>query len=186
VDSFAVDDFVSDCLTAVRREGGRAPAAVEEVIAGAVSSPTRVADAVGSPSAIAPFTVWHRSDELTVLHVVWPPGVELLAHDHEMWAAIGLYGGREDNRFFLTDAQGALEARGGTTMGTGDTIALGSEVIHAVSNPSRAWTAAIHVYGGDYFAADRRMWPSPDGPPVEFEVERVIATLEEAAARARP
>jgi hypothetical protein len=32
--------------------------------------------------------------------VVWPPEVDLFAHDHNMWAVIGSYGGREDNRFF--------------------------------------------------------------------------------------
>lgn len=183
--AFAVDTFVDDCLTAVRREGRRAPAAVEEVIAAAVSAPAGIADVIGAPADITPFTTWHRSDELTVLHVVWPPGVELLAHDHEMWAAIGLYGGREDNRYFRPDADGALEARGGTTLRSGDTVALGREVVHAVSNPSREWTAAIHVYGGDYFAPERRMWPAPERPPVAFDVGTVISTLEAAAARAR-
>ena len=58
-----------------------------------------------------------------MLHVVWPPTVDLLAHDHEMWATIGLYGGREDNSFYRTvGSDGRLEPRGGTTLRAGDTV----------------------------------------------------------------
>ncbi len=181
--SFDIDSFVADCLAAVRTEGTRGPVAVEEVLRSALHGPGRIADAVGPPTAIPPFTTWHRSDELTVLHVVWPPTADLLAHDHQMWATVGLYGGREDNRFFRADGDGALRPSGATTLRTGDTVALGREVIHAVANPSREWTAAIHVYGGDYFAPARRMWPDPAESPVAFDVARVVATLEDVAER---
>ena len=34
-------------------------------------------------------SILHRSDTLTILNVVWGPGMQLPAHDHRMWAAIG-------------------------------------------------------------------------------------------------
>lgn len=184
--SFDIDSFVADCLAAVRSEANRGSLAVKEVLESVLHNPGRIAEAVGPPTAIPPFTTWHHSDELTILHVVWPPTVDLLAHDHEMWATIGLYGGREDNRFFRPDDDGALRPSGATTLRTGDTVALGRDVIHAVANPSREWTAAIHVYGGDYFAPARRMWPDIAEAPVAFDVARVVATLEDAAERSTP
>ena len=35
---------------------------------------------------------------------------------------------------------------------------LGHDVIHAVKNPRSTPTAAIHVYGGDFFATPRSEW----------------------------
>jgi predicted metal-dependent enzyme (double-stranded beta helix superfamily) len=185
MDSFAIDSFVADCLHAVRAEGNRGSLAVKDVLESALEDPAAIEAAVGSPTEIGLFTPWHNSDELTVLHVVWPPTVDLLAHDHMMWATIGLYGGREDNRYFRAGPGDGLETSGGTTLRTGDTVVLGHDVIHAVSNPSREWTAAVHVYGGDYFGTTRRMWPDPDAGAVDFDVDQVTATLEQAAARSR-
>lgn len=183
--SFAVDSFVDRCLDAVRHEGSRGSLAVKEVLESALDDPAHIEREVGAATDIPLFTTWHNSDELTVLHVVWPPTVDLLAHDHEMWATIGLYGGREDNRYFRTRPDGDLESSGGTTLKTGDTVVLGHDVIHAVANPSREWTAAIHIYGGDYFGTPRRMWPDPNEAPVDFDVDRLTETLETAAARNR-
>ena len=44
--------------------------------------------------------VWYR--DLTILNVVWTPGMAVYPQDHRMWAVIGLYGGREDGRRPLT------------------------------------------------------------------------------------
>jgi predicted metal-dependent enzyme (double-stranded beta helix superfamily) len=181
---FAVDDFVGDCLDALHTAGGHGGAAVKEVVERAVSDPAAIEAALGPPAAAAVFSTWFRSDELTVLHVVWPPDVDLLAHDHKMWAAIGLYGGREDNRFFRVLPEGDLEVRDTKTLEAGDTTLLGNETVHAVANPSAAWTGAIHVYGGDYFVSGRRMWPDPRRPAIEFDASRVMSVLEEAAVRA--
>ncbi len=101
----------------------------------------------------------YRSSALTVLRFVWPPAVELFPHDHRMWAAIGIYGGGEDNTFFRRVPEG-LVVSGGKQLRAGDVALLGADVIHAVANPSRAYTAAIHVYGGDYFGTA----PEPVGP----------------------
>jgi hypothetical protein len=130
-----------------------------------------------------------RGLSLTVLHIVWPPEVDLLAHDHLMWAAIGLYGGREDNQLFRSLPDGSLEHRRAKTLHGGDSILLGDDTVHAVANPSRELTGAIHVYaihvyGGGYFREGRQMWPQPERPAVPFDVEVVRQTLNDAASRA--
>lgn len=104
-----------------------------------------------------------------VLHGVWPPTADLSAHDHLMWAAIGLYGGREDNRVFRTLPDGGLEHRRTTTMLGGDTILLGDDAVHAVANPSREWTGAIHVYDA----------------AAPFDIGLLTDVLDSAARRAR-
>jgi predicted metal-dependent enzyme (double-stranded beta helix superfamily) len=181
---FSIDEFVGECLEAVRREGASGAPAVREVLQRTVSKPSDIVDALGEPADAPVFSTWHTSDELTVLHVVWPPTAELMPHDHMMWASIGLYGGREDNRFFRALPGGGLENRGATTLLGGDTVLLGRDTIHAVANPSSAWTGAIHVYGGDFFTPGRRLWLDEAGEPIEFDAARVMALLDDAARRA--
>jgi predicted metal-dependent enzyme (double-stranded beta helix superfamily) len=96
---FDKDLFVGDCLAAVTSgEGGHS--AVRDIVERAVSAPEAIEAEVRPWSESPMMTIWHRSDELTVLHIVWPPSVDLFAHDHNMWAVIGVYGGREDNQFY--------------------------------------------------------------------------------------
>jgi len=47
--------------------------------------------------------VWYR--DLTILNVVWTPGMVVYPHDHRTWAVIGLYGGREDRETALDFAE---------------------------------------------------------------------------------
>jgi predicted metal-dependent enzyme (double-stranded beta helix superfamily) len=182
--SFDIDQLVADCLAAVRDAPGHAGAAVDDVLARVVGEPSSIEAALGHPRDQPTFSTWFNSPELTVLHVVWPPTVDLLAHDHTMWATIGLYGGREDNRLFRELPTGALEERRARTLVGGDTIVLGADTVHAVANPSRQWTGAIHVYGGDYFRDGRRMWADPDRVGAPFDVSVVTTALDRAAARA--
>jgi predicted metal-dependent enzyme (double-stranded beta helix superfamily) len=81
-----------------------------------------------------------------------------------MWAAIGIYTGREDNAFFRRDpdAPRRLVESGGKDIGAGDVLVLGDDVIHSVANPADRLTGAIHVYGGDFVNQRRSQWgPGP-------------------------
>ena len=181
---FSIDQLVADCLVAVADAPGHAGAAVDDVLARVVAEPHAIESALGPPRDQPTFSTWFNSDELTILHVVWPPTADLIAHDHTMWATIGLYGGREDNRLFRELPEGTLEERRSRTLVGGDTIVLGADTVHAVANPSREWTGAIHVYGGDYFREGRRMWTDPQRVAEPFDVGVVTASLDQAAARA--
>ena len=183
--SFSIDQLVADLVDARRRSASHAGAAVREVMGRTVAEPSAIEAALGDAADLPTFSTWHNDDELTVLHVLWPPGVDLFAHDHRMWAAIGLYGGREDNALFRTLPAGELELRDTKTLRSGDTVLLGDDTVHAVANPSREWTGAIHVYGGDYFTTGRRMWPTRDAQPEEFDAARLTRVLDNAARAAR-
>ncbi|MDE0590715.1 hypothetical protein OU789_12330 [Halocynthiibacter sp. C4] len=102
-----------------------------------------------------------QSDDLTIVNVVWLPKMTLQPHNHEMWANIGIYSGREDNIFWRRikdDPNGHIEAAGAKALSTGDVTPLGKDIIHSVTNPIPRLTGAIHVYGGDFFEAERSEW----------------------------
>ena len=92
-----------------------------------------------------------------MLHIAWTPGMQLNPHNHGMFAVVGMYGGQEDNSYYRRAPHG-LEATGGRSLVTGDVLVLGEDAIHAVANPKREYAVALHVYGGDFFDADRSEW----------------------------
>jgi predicted metal-dependent enzyme (double-stranded beta helix superfamily) len=157
---FDLDDFLTRTQEASAETEPRR--AVREVLDWALTDPNAVADVLAP--AEAGFTLLHHTPDLTILHVVWAPKMNIYPHDHRMWAAIGIYAGEEDNAFFRRAAPGArtLIESGGTQLAVGDTVVLGDDTIHAVSNPRDGLTGAIHVYGGDFVAQPRSQWgPGP-------------------------
>ena len=150
-----------------------------------MSNPAAIAAEVRPRTESPMMTIWHRSEELTVLHIVWPPDVDLFAHDHNMWATIGIYGGREDNSFYRRLDDGRIEPHTGKSLFVKDVVSLGSEVVHSVANPTREWTAALHVYGGEFFTTPRTMWSRASLEPMPLDPAVIRERLEQAADRAR-
>ncbi len=181
---FDRDGFVSECASAVKA-GDPLGAGVGQLLERAISDPNSIEAEIGDRTTVPSMIVWHRSDEMTIFHMVWPPGVDLFAHDHNMWAAIGVYGGREDNQFYDLRPDGRIEPSTGKTLTRGDTANLGIDVVHSVSNPTREWSAAIHVYGGDYFAVPRTMWRGDTLEPAPLDSALISQAVELAAESAR-
>jgi predicted metal-dependent enzyme (double-stranded beta helix superfamily) len=153
-----IGDFVADCRTAIDKDASHK--AVAEVIGRAMSDTSAVVSALGEPteSGIIPI---YQSADLTIVNVIWKPGMTIMPHNHEMWAVIGIYGGREDNIFWRRvkdDPDGRIEAAGARALSTGEFAPLGKDIIHSVTNPIPKLTGAIHVYGGDFFEAERSEW----------------------------
>jgi predicted metal-dependent enzyme (double-stranded beta helix superfamily) len=176
---FEIERFVDGCRTALSEPA--AELAVRELLARATAEPAEVEAALGTPSH-GGITTLHHSPDLTVLNVVWAPGMAIYPHDHRMWAVIALYGGREDNTFFRR-TPGGLAVAGGKQLETSDAVTLGRHVIHAVANPLRRFTGAIHVYGGDFFATPRSEWDPETRQERPFDVERARATFRDANER---
>ena len=110
---FGLDQFVADCRAALQADMPQK--AVQEVVRRAVSTPGDVLKAIGEPQR-AEMQTLYRSDDLTILNVIWAPWMNLLPHNHQMWAIIGLYTGREDNIFWrrVPGSNGLVEAAGST------------------------------------------------------------------------
>ena len=179
---FDLDQFVSDCRASPSQ--GLAQPAVREVVARAVSEPSSVIRALGEPTRGGIY-VLHQSPELTVLNVVWAPWMTLLPHNHQMWAVIGIYSGREDNVFWRRvrgDPAGKVEAVGARALCVRDAEPLGRDVIHSVTNPIPRLTGAIHVYGGDFFGVARSEWDPETLLEQPTEGAKMAQRLEEANA----
>ena len=159
---FELERFVGDCRAAVA--GADGPRAVRELVAEALSEPGAVAAALGEPMQAGIRTL-HRASDLTILDFTWAPWMSLKPHDHHMWAVIGVFIGREDNLFWRRTGRG-VEAVGARTLGMGDVMPLGSDIIHSVLNPIGKFTRAIHVYAGDFFA--------PPQPRSEWDPETLV------------
>jgi predicted metal-dependent enzyme (double-stranded beta helix superfamily) len=177
---FDLDQFVADCRQALAAD--RSDKIVRDVVARAVSEPSSVLNGLGEPSR-AQLQTLYRSPDLTILNVVWAPMMTIMPHNHEMWAVIGLYSGREDNIFWRRipgSTDGKVEAAGAKALSVGDVTPLGRDIIHSVTNPIPRLTGAIHVYGGDFFEAHRSEWDSESLVEGRFDSERAVRRFEEA------
>lgn len=179
---FESAQFIADCRAASAADPTHK--AVREVVARALSEPAAVFRWLGEPERPESRKLFH-SDALTILNVVWAPGMMVMPHDHRMWAVIGVYSGREDNIFWrrIPSTPNKVEAAGAKALCEGDAVAFDSDIIHSVINPIGRLTGAIHIYGGDFFAAERSEWDSLtlDEHPLDREQRRRL--FEEANAR---
>jgi len=149
-----IERFVADCIAA--NEEADAQAAVNEVLARAVSSPQNVLAALGDPEK-AGLNVLLSSPTLTIFAATWTPQMNLMPHDHLMWANIGIYTGREDNIFWKRTPEG-IKAFGADALFVKDTAMLPVDALHSVTNPLQRFTGGIHIYGGDFFNTTRSQW----------------------------
>jgi len=167
-----IERFVEDCVAA--NSEANAQAAVETVLRRVVSKPGAVVAALGEP-AKAGLNVLHSSPTLTIFAATWTPQMNLMPHDHLMWANIGIYTGREDNIFWKRSA-GGIEASGAAALFEKDTAELPVDAVHSVTNPLSRFTGGIHIYGGDYFHTKRSQWnpETLDEEPSDGDVIRGI------------
>lgn len=172
---FDLEKFVEDCRDAV--EADPTHKTVAEIVRVAMRDPGAVTRALGEPEGplLEPI---YNSEKLTILNTVWKPGLTIRPHNHNMWAVIGIYGGREDNIFWRrlpADAEHDIEAAGAKALSTGDVSPLGADIIHSVTNPTERLTGALHIYGGDFFEEERSEWDPEDLREQPLDMARVRA-----------
>jgi predicted metal-dependent enzyme (double-stranded beta helix superfamily) len=174
-----VDRFIDDVKRA--RMETESQKAVEEVLQRTVSNPGAVVRGLGEPSEAGIHTL-HRADDLTILNVVWAPLMVLLPHNHNMWASIGVYTGREDNIIWQR-SDGVIEASGAAALSEREVFGLASDAIHSVTNPVERLTGAIHIYGGDFFKPGRSEWDPETLRERPFDLEGARRLFREANER---
>ena len=148
-----------------------------------MQKPSEVLAAVGEPTE-AGINLLHRSDRLTIFAATWTPQMNLMPHDHLMWANIGIYTGREDNIMWRRREHG-IEACGAKALFERDVAALPVDAIHSVTNPLRRFTGGIHIYGGDFFDKARSLWDPEtlEEQPSDGEIIKGIFERENRASR---
>tara|TARA_B100001093_G_scaffold86933_1_gene78810 strand:- start:75 stop:620 length:546 start_codon:yes stop_codon:yes gene_type:complete len=180
---FNLDNFIESCESAVTNNETHLE--IKEIVEKAVSDPESLMKAVGEPSKTGASPVF-SSSKLTIVNVVWAPWVTIYPHNHNIWAVIGIYSGREDNIFWRRiseDKQGRIEAAGARSLCLGDVTPLGPDIIHSVNNPIPRNSGAIHIYGGDFFHVENRSeWDPEDLTEHEYNAENVKNVLESFSA----
>ena len=176
---FDLERFTEDVKRA-RREAD-SQRAVEEVLRRAVSDPGAMLAGIGEPKEAGLHTVY-RAGDLTILNVVWAPLMVLFPHNHNMWASIGIYTGREDN--IIWERRGpVIEANGAAALSEREVFGLPDDAIHSVTNPIRRLTGAIHIYGGDFFAVTKSEWDAETLREGPLDLEAVRRVFREATER---
>ena len=179
---FDLGRFIADCRLALAED--QSNKSIREVVARAVSDPASVLQGLGEPRRAEVQKLYH-SEDLTILNVIWGPRMTIMPHNHQMWAVIGVYTGREDNIFWrrIPDSEnGKVEAAGARALCERDAEPLGRNIIHSVTNPIYRLTGAIHVYGGDFFGAERSEWDPETLLEQRYNVEKNMRLFEEANA----
>src|ERR1700751_6067867 len=175
-----LDRFFTECQEAVAQDSSHK--LVRDVVARAVSDPGAVIAALGEPQR-AGINVIYRAPNLTVLNLIWGPGMTIMPHDHRMWAVIGIYTGREDNilwRRLPADANREIEAAGARSLCRGDCTPLGPDIIHSVTNPIPRLTGAIHAYGGDFLEQERSEWDAETLHERPYDVAKARQLFEDS------
>ena len=190
---FDLDDFIGRCESALADSEPRR--AVREVLERAVAVPNDVADVLRPRDA--GISILHHAPDMTMLHVVWAPKMAIYPHNHDMWAAIGIYTGAEDNAFYRRSGPGerTLVESGGKRLSDGDTVLLGDDTIHGVTDPrGRAHRSDPHLRRRLHQPATEPVGPwTARGTPLRHRRhaapvrrgERGLATSGETRARLR-
>jgi predicted metal-dependent enzyme (double-stranded beta helix superfamily) len=176
---FQKERFIEECHAALKERDTHA--AIRELVATAVSEPAHIVRALGEPQRAGVETIY-RADDLTILNLCWGPQMKFKPHDHRMWAVIGIYGGCEQNVFYQRGERG-LKQHGSKELHAKDAVPLGAAIIHAVTNPLDQLTAAIHVYGGDFFATPRSEWDTETFEERPYDVADTMRAFEKANER---
>src|SRR5689334_7021595 len=176
---FDLEQFTADCRTALKQDSSHK--SVREVLDRDVADPGGIVKTLGEPKRPEIQKLYHAPD-LTIINVIWGPMMTVMPHNHNMWAVIGMYTGREDNVFWrrLPDGSGRIEAAGARALCVGDAEPLGHNLIHSVTNPIPPLTGAIHIDGGDFFTAHRSEWDAEtllEGP---MDGKKAVRRFDEA------
>ncbi|MGV8843586.1 MAG: hypothetical protein ACOH2I_10195 [Pseudomonas sp.] len=175
---FDIESFIAECKSAVNGENPQG--VVSEIVQNAVIDYKGVMDAIGEPKR-AMIEKLFVSDDLTIINVVWAPKMTIMPHNHNTWAVIGVYSGREDNIFWRrikNDKNGKIEAAGAQTIAAGEVAKLGKNIVHSVTNPTSSFTGAIHVYGGNFFEIERSEWDPMSLNEGVYDVEKALSLFE--------
>jgi predicted metal-dependent enzyme (double-stranded beta helix superfamily) len=152
------------------------------VLRRAMSHPQELTRVLG-PTSEAGDTTLFASPQLTVSRLIWAPKMVMYPHDHRMWAVIAVYRGVEHNVFY-DRSEGGLVTSGTLELSAGQVALLDPEAIHSVVNSLDDFSAALHIFGGDFEHQPRSEWDWDLLSERPYDDDRVQRLFDAANARA--
>ncbi|OEE85338.1 hypothetical protein A1OQ_18070 [Enterovibrio norvegicus FF-162] len=180
--AFDLARLIKECESAFEKPNPQKH--IVDILTESLRNPTSVA-AVLQPARRAGYETLYVSDAFTILHFVWAPKMTMPAHNHNLWAVVGVYEGREDHIFWRrNDEQAASEicAVGAATLAPGEVLSMDTNAIHSVLNPTDLFTGGIHIYSGNFFETPRSGWDpmSLQESPLDAQKNNAIFEAENA------
>ena len=83
----------------------------------------------------------------------------------------------------LCHPDAGVEASGAASLSEKEVFSLPHDAIHSVTNPIERMTGAIHIYGGDFFAAPRSEWDAETLRERPFDLAAARKIFERANQR---
>jgi hypothetical protein len=175
-----LDTFLHDCRDAM----SAGQAAVLGVMTDALDDPQRFGAAVRA----RPKPWFFAADAaLTVFCTDGRPGNASAPHDHGTWSVLGCFDGSEESwwhRPTVDPATGArLETVGAGILRAGQAHALDADVVHSVMNRWAAPNGVVHVYAGNFLAADRHIWDPVTGERYSAGLSEPLVPVDQGVSR---
>lgn len=117
---------------------------------------------------------FHAADTLTVFATRAQPGTGSAPHDHGLCAVIACLEGREGSRRYELDGDRLVETGIGQ-LDRGDVHLMPVDAIHAVFNCWDQPNLVLHVYGGNFLSAPKRVWDPITGTGADLGLTEPLA-----------
>jgi predicted metal-dependent enzyme (double-stranded beta helix superfamily) len=164
---FNKENFIAQCRELASQADSHKH--IKNLLDDALKDPVSIMTELGKPAS-AGFDVLYSSNNLSIINFVWAPGMELHAHNHNLWAVIGIYIGAEENTFYVR-RNNTIVKQNSKNITAGNAVMLGREVIHSVKNATEQFTGGIHIYGGDFINIERSQWDQSSFKESAYDME---------------
>lgn len=146
--------------------GADAESAVYSLLKHAMQHTDRVLK--GMPDFEDNDTILFEDEAVSIWHCRFDPGYTVPAHDHQMFAIIGIYQGTEKNELYKQLADGQLAKEKEIILNGGDVLQIAASDIHAVSCVGEVPCCGVHVYLGCLTTVDRLLFDVGNGNEMKF------------------
>jgi Glyoxalase/Bleomycin resistance protein/Dioxygenase superfamily len=171
-----LDQLLNDCRDAM----SDGQTAVADMLKSALADHERLGAAIRS----RPKPWFFAADEtMTAFCTEGRPGNASAPHDHGTWSVLGCFDGSEESWWHEVSEESGLCQIGSAVLRTGEAHALPADVIHAVMNRWSAPNGIIHIYQGNFLAADRHGLSEPLAPTSAFDQSAAADVPSPAQAR---
>lgn len=165
---FNKETFIEQCKELALNDDGHKR--IKDLLVDVLKDPDSIMTELGKPSK-AGFDVLYAADNLSIINFTWAPGMELHAHNHNLWAVIGIYTGAEENTFYVK-RDDTIVKQNSKDVTAGNVVMLGREVIHSVKNATKKFTGGIHIYGGDFINIKRSQWDNNSAKESAYDMQQ--------------